>query len=152
MPPLNDRGRDTKMEMIARYKFTLAFENSIAKDYVTEKFFDSLLAGSVPVYRGAPNIAEFAPGEHCFIDANGFESPRQLAGYLNLIAQDEKRYAEFHQWRARPRRESFLRMLDRVRLHVFDRISLRYEAAFGSGSGRTVVRRFSQASRALSEV
>ena len=39
-----------------RYKFTFAFENAISRDYVTEKFFDPLLAGSVPVYLGAPNV------------------------------------------------------------------------------------------------
>lgn len=51
-----DRGRATKLEIIANYKFTLAFENAIGKDYVTEKFFDPLIAGSVPIYLGAPNV------------------------------------------------------------------------------------------------
>lgn len=38
----------------------MAFENVIAMDYVTEKFYDPLIAGSVLVYLGAPNIADFA--------------------------------------------------------------------------------------------
>ncbi|MBK6803493.1 MAG: hypothetical protein IPG84_00810 [Betaproteobacteria bacterium] len=41
-----DDGRTTKLATIARYRFTLAFENSIARDYVTEKFYDPLVAGS----------------------------------------------------------------------------------------------------------
>jgi hypothetical protein len=62
---LEDTGRQTKLDKVARYKFTLAFENSLTRDYVTEKSFDPLIAGSVPVYLGAPNIEEFAPGKHC---------------------------------------------------------------------------------------
>lgn len=62
-----DNGRQTKLTTIARYMFNLAFENGISLHYVTEKSFDPLISGSVPVYLGAPNIDEFAPGDHCFI-------------------------------------------------------------------------------------
>jgi len=63
----NDRGRPSKIETLRHYKFTLAFENALARDYVTEKFFDPLVAGSVPIYLGAPNVETFAPGAHCYI-------------------------------------------------------------------------------------
>ena len=33
------------METLKHYKFSLAFENSNEEDYVTEKFFHSLVAG-----------------------------------------------------------------------------------------------------------
>lgn len=49
----NDRGPETKNEVIGGYKFALGAENTFEPDYVTEKFFQPLLAGSVPVYRGA---------------------------------------------------------------------------------------------------
>jgi len=52
-PEIPDRGQETKLSLIAPYKFCLAFENSIAVDYVTEKFFDPFLAGTVPVYFGS---------------------------------------------------------------------------------------------------
>jgi hypothetical protein len=100
----------TKPQMIRRYKFTLAFENAIDRDYVTEKFFDPLLVGSVPVYLGAPNVSEFAPGDHCFIDASKFESPRALARYLMELAADERAYAEYLRWKSQPLRPSFARM------------------------------------------
>jgi len=35
-----------KVETLKRYKFSLAFENSNEEDYVTEKFFQSLVAGN----------------------------------------------------------------------------------------------------------
>lgn len=34
-----------KVETLKRYKFSFAFENSNEEDYVTEKFFQSLVAG-----------------------------------------------------------------------------------------------------------
>jgi alpha-1,3-fucosyltransferase 10 len=103
--------RSIKQPTSARYKFTFAFENSICRDYVTEKFFDPLLAGSVPIYLGAPNVEEFAPGENCFIDASRFDSPRMLARYLMALAADESAYAGYMRWRCEPLRESFLSMV-----------------------------------------
>ena len=44
---------DRNIEINA-YKFYLAFENSFCKGYVTEKFFKTLNAGSIPIVRGAP--------------------------------------------------------------------------------------------------
>ena len=34
-----------KVQALKHYKFSLAFENSNEEDYVTEKFFQSLVAG-----------------------------------------------------------------------------------------------------------
>ena len=109
----DDKGQETKLKTIAAYKFTLAFENAIAKDYVTEKFYDPLIAGSVPVYLGAPNIEEFAPGDHCFINAADWKSPAALARYLVEVASDERPYASYFQWKAKPFRPQFSR-LDRA--------------------------------------
>jgi hypothetical protein len=105
---LNDQGHETKIETIALYRFNLAFENSRTEDYVTEKFFEPLIAGCVPVYRGAPNVAQFAPGENCYIDAADFTSPRELAQYLNWLAGNPAEYQKYLAWKQRPLRQSFL--------------------------------------------
>lgn len=74
-----------KIEVIKNYKFTLAFENSNTKDYVTEKFFQCFDAGSIPgfksklrllilvVYLGAPNIDDFSPSDHSVIKVSDFK-------------------------------------------------------------------------------
>lgn len=103
-----DQGRQTKLETIARYRFTLAFENSIARDNVTEKFYDPLCVGSVPVYLGAPNVSDFAPAKGCYIDVRDFASPRQLAHHLLELPSDEARYAQYLEWRERPLDPRFL--------------------------------------------
>jgi len=94
-----DRGHETKLALIAPYKFCIAFENSIAVDYVTEKFFDPFLVGTVPIYRGASNIDMFAPGDNAFIDASKFSGPRDLADFLNHLDSDQDAYRQFFKWR-----------------------------------------------------
>jgi Glycosyltransferase family 10 (fucosyltransferase) C-term/Fucosyltransferase, N-terminal len=107
----HDEGRRTKLATIARYKFTLAFENSITRDYVTEKLCDPLIAGSVPVYLGAPNVEEFAPGDHCYINVADYHGPKHLAEYLlRLDAQPEK-YDEYLAWKQKELRPNFLEMI-----------------------------------------
>jgi alpha-1,3-fucosyltransferase 10 len=112
--PGRDEGQPTKLAVVGQYKFCLALENAIEEDYVTEKFFDPLLAGSVPVYRGAPNVAEFAPGERCYIDANAFRDERELADYLHYLDRNDAAYASFLAWRTKPLLSGFERMLDIV--------------------------------------
>ncbi len=92
-------GREGRLAVMARHKFTLAFENSVSADYVTNKFFDPLVAGSVPVYRGAPNVAEFAPGPRSYIDAADFSGPADLADYLNHLDQHPAEYEEYLTWK-----------------------------------------------------
>lgn len=117
-----DHGQTSKLETIASYHFTLALENAIGEDYVTEKFFDPLVVGSVPIYLGAPNVAAFAPGEQCFINVADFPTPRALADYLLVLAEDEAAYAAYLTWKNRPLRAEFCRWLDRQTPNLYDRL------------------------------
>ena len=116
-------GPSAKHTLIARYKFTLAFENSICTDYVTEKFFDPLLVGSVPVYLGAPNVEEYAPGENCYIDATRFESPRALARFLVELAANDEAYARYLHWKSQPLSPRFIAAIEKVRREPFHRLA-----------------------------
>ncbi len=121
--PTADTGRDAKLELIAGYKFTLAFENSISRDYVTEKLYDPLIAGSVPVYLGAPNAADLAPADPCFIDAAGFDGPAALAAHLNILAEDDLAYERYLAWKTRGPDARFLRLVETLERGPFDRLS-----------------------------
>ncbi len=48
-----------KLAFLARYRFTIAFENASADGYVTEKIVHALAVGSIPVYWGCPRIADY---------------------------------------------------------------------------------------------
>jgi hypothetical protein len=107
------RGNAAKKKIIPDYKFTIAFENACATDYVTEKCFDPLRAGSVPVYLGAPNVEDFAPGDRCSINTNNFDSPRNLAEYLKELDRQPPLYQNYFNWKQEPLRPRFLQLVER---------------------------------------
>lgn len=76
-----------KQETISQYKYALCFENIEFSGYVTEKIFDCLAAGVVPIYWGAPDINNFVPSE-CFIDAHKFNSFQELDVYLEQMSEE----------------------------------------------------------------
>jgi alpha-1,3-fucosyltransferase 10 len=130
-----DRGRETKLEAFGRYKFTLSFENSLCTDYVTEKFFDPLLAGSVPVYLGAPNIDDFAPGEDAYIDVRAFSKPRDLGEYLTFLAARPEEYSRYLQWKHAPLRDPFIRLVEWMMKSPFSRLIERCAARRSDRTG-----------------
>jgi hypothetical protein len=75
---------DDKGHKLQNFKFTLCFENTLFPGYITEKIFDAMLSGSVPVYVGCKNITHEVPSE-CFINAKDFSSPDKLFAYIKNI-------------------------------------------------------------------
>ncbi len=75
---------NSKRQTLGNYKFALCFENSILKGWITEKIFDCFVAGTVPVYWGAPDVQDFIPSE-CFIDMRQFANYDQLASFLRAL-------------------------------------------------------------------
>ena len=70
------------LNIIAKYKFAISFENAICHDYITEKFWRPLYAGTVPIVRGSPTILDWAPSEKSIIVAEDFPTPKELADFL----------------------------------------------------------------------
>jgi len=128
-----DLWRPSKLSVIANYKFTLAFENAITPDYVSEKFFDPLVAGSVPVYLGAPNVEDFAPGDRCFINTADFDSPKALAEYLLALNENDSAYQTYFTWKQKPLRPRFLRMLKEQQEEPFVRLCHKVKAIKQAG-------------------
>lgn len=120
-----DTGVTFKLSTIANYKFTLAFENASAVDYVTEKFYQPLLVGSVPVVLGAPNIEAFAPGDHCYINAADFDSAASLAEHLKTVANDDALYQRYHAWRHQPLRSAFMALEQQQQRPALSRLCAR---------------------------
>jgi hypothetical protein len=77
---------DSKLSVLSQFKFSVCYEN--ARDisgYITEKIFDSLAAGCIPIYWGAPNVLDYIP-EACFVDKRKFSSYEELYSYLQTMS------------------------------------------------------------------
>lgn len=87
-------------EIITSCKFYLSFENSEHKDYITEKLYNALQLGAVPVVLGPSrqNYERFIPRD-AFIHVNDFSSVRALAKYLLLLSRHEELYGRYFNWR-----------------------------------------------------
>jgi len=79
---------EDKLNILQNYRFCFCIENYRLPGYITEKIFDALVAGSVPVYLGAPDVSEFVDSR-VFVDANEFGSPSDLINYLRQMSDEE---------------------------------------------------------------
>ena len=76
------------------YYFYLSFENSLCRDYVTEKFFKVFNdVNVIPVVRGGADYEQYFP-PNTFINTADFHSPQHLATYLKSLMADTETYAE----------------------------------------------------------
>lgn len=99
--PLPGVDMDNKTAIQEKYLFHLAFENQIADDYITEKLWGTLAAGTLPVYFGAPNIKKHVPPQSTiFVD--DFATPTDLADHLIRLTKDKALYESYHAWRYKP--------------------------------------------------
>jgi len=101
--PLSD-----KLAALSEYRFALAIENTRFPGYVSEKLFDCLFAGTVPVYDGAPDVVRYVPAD-AFVDASTFPDYSAVRQYLRAMteAQWQARLAAGRAFLASPAFERF---------------------------------------------
>ena len=91
-----------KLDTLGNYRFSLCFENTAFPGYITEKIFDCFVAGSIPVYLGAPDIDDYIPRD-AFIDFRDFRDYAALEAHLRGLTDAE---ADGHRAAAREYVES----------------------------------------------
>lgn len=77
-----------KHAVLRQYRFAICYENAVFPGYITEKLFDCLFAGCVPVYRGAPEVVDVVPAG-TFIDQRNFRNYDELYQYLKTMPVSE---------------------------------------------------------------
>ncbi|XP_077537542.1 alpha-(1,3)-fucosyltransferase C-like isoform X1 [Haemaphysalis longicornis] len=87
-------------QFASEYFFLLSFENTVCKDYVTEKLYFTLLFDIIPVTFGGADYQALAP-PGSYIDALKFKTPKDLADYLKVVSEDFELYKSYFQWKGK---------------------------------------------------
>lgn len=84
-------GEIKKHEFLKKYKFCLAYENSSAQGYTTEKLLHAKVAGCIPIYWGDPKVERDFDTKG-FIDARKFTTPDELIEAVRKVDSDPGEY------------------------------------------------------------
>ncbi|KAH9512209.1 hypothetical protein Btru_041125 [Bulinus truncatus] len=78
------------------YRFYLSFENSLCKDYMTEKFLKLFRNNThiIPVVRGGFDYDKYLP-TNTFIDSSHFKNATNLAQFLKRLGEDPLAYSKY---------------------------------------------------------
>ena len=83
---------DSKQELISKYDLCLAIENSRHRGYITEKLFDPISAGTLPLYFGCPEV-KYEFDKNLFIEFKNIDETILLLNDNNKISH---KYLKFY--------------------------------------------------------
>ncbi len=78
----------SKFEVLKKYEFCLCFENMAMNGYITEKIFDCLYAGTIPLYLGAPDISKYIPSA-VYVDCSKFTSWSEMWQEVSAMSDSQ---------------------------------------------------------------
>ena len=90
-------GSDWKAEQLylyKDYKFTIAFENFGHPGYVCEKITQPLLSGSIPIYWGGVDVADYI-NPKAFIHLRDFKNMDECIKYIKQVDSDDILYQQY---------------------------------------------------------
>jgi len=83
-----------KKDALVDYKFNLVVENEHGENWITEKFYDSVLTDTIPIYFGCKNIKEIYP-EGGYLLIEDIDNLEEISNLLNNINENaDKIYSE----------------------------------------------------------
>lgn len=113
------------------YKFSLSFENAIYRGYTTEKIHSSMLANSIPVYWGDPDISKYYNTE-AFINCHDYNNFDGVIEKIKELNDNDEKYIDMlsQPWQTREQKKKVQDMYKDL-YEFFDNIFFSpYEEAF----------------------
>ncbi|XP_060603588.1 alpha-(1,3)-fucosyltransferase 7-like [Ruditapes philippinarum] len=98
-----DRMKHASCDNVTRqYKFYLSFENSKCKDYVSEKYWQALHRGQIPIVNwDLSTINKDIPIPGSYISVSDFKDVQTLANHIKRVSVNETLYNSYLSWRRR---------------------------------------------------
>lgn len=91
---------EDKEGTFSSYRFCIAMENSNRPDYVTEKLWQALNAGCVPIYDGDPNVKDILPDPESILFYPDFDrDPLKLSREIDRLMHDDQAYLDKLAWK-----------------------------------------------------
>jgi hypothetical protein len=72
------------------YRFNIAIENEHQNNWITEKFYDSILTDTIPIYFGCKNIKDIYPEDGYILidDINDFDGIEKILRHINENSEE----------------------------------------------------------------
>ena len=79
-----------RQDSLINYKFNLAIENEYQDNWVSEKFYDSILTETIPIYYGCKNIRDIYPEDGYILinDINNIEEIKELLTHIKNNSEE----------------------------------------------------------------
>jgi len=76
----NNKGRylGNRVSIYRNYKFCITMENCVCDNFVSEKIFDAICSGCIPIYKGGPRVKQMLPKD-TFICLDDFDDKYERA-------------------------------------------------------------------------
>jgi alpha(1,3/1,4) fucosyltransferase len=95
VPKLYDTDLDRAVSWYKSYKFAIVFEIMDKRGYISEKLVDAVLANTLPVYWGPPDIMELINMDAIvYCEPEEDDSFKTCIEEIKLLDQDDEQYME----------------------------------------------------------
>jgi hypothetical protein len=72
----------------------VACENTVQKNYISEKFWDAILTNTVPIYLGCSNIDKLIP-DNCYISLNNMTMDEMVNKVKSIVDNESDVYEQY---------------------------------------------------------
>ena len=117
--------------IVENCKFYIAFENSLCKDYLTEKAAQFMNIASVPLIMSYGEVKNLLP-PNSYINVFDFTSIKELANYILHLDKNFDEYFKYFSWRRRWKIENFLKTRPTVKCDLCDLLHTDFHKTYDS--------------------